>query len=103
MDRIQFGKVAVLMGGASAEREISLMSGTGVLQALRASGVDAHAFDPAERDLHELRRRRASRAASSRCTAVSAKTARCRARWNCSASPTPARASWPARSPSTRS
>ncbi len=49
------GKVAVLMGGASAERAISLLSGTGVLQALRARGVDAHAFDPAERDLHELR------------------------------------------------
>jgi D-alanine-D-alanine ligase len=55
-DRTQFGKVAVLMGGASAEREVSLMSGKGVLQALRASGVDAHAFDPAERDLAELRR-----------------------------------------------
>ena len=52
----RFGKVAVLMGGASAEREISLMSGTGVLQALRTSGVDAHAFDPAQRDLIELRR-----------------------------------------------
>lgn len=39
-----FGKVAVLMGGASAEREISLLSGNGVLQALRDSGVDAHAF-----------------------------------------------------------
>jgi D-alanine-D-alanine ligase len=50
-----FGKVAVLMGGASAEREVSLMSGTGVLQALRASGVDAHAFDPAQRELGELR------------------------------------------------
>ncbi len=50
------GKVAVLMGGASAEREISLMSGQGVLQALRSQGVDAHAFDPAERDLWELRR-----------------------------------------------
>ncbi len=49
------GKVAVLMGGASAEREISLMSGAGVLQALQARGVDAHAFDPAERDLHVLR------------------------------------------------
>ena len=52
----EFGKVAVLMGGASAEREVSLMSGRGVLQALRASGVDAHAFDPAERDLLELKR-----------------------------------------------
>jgi len=51
----EFGKVAVLMGGASAEREVSLMSGTGVLAALRARGVDAHAFDPAERDLSALR------------------------------------------------
>ena len=50
------GKVAVLMGGMSAEREVSLMSGTGVLQALRSQGVDAHAFDPAERDLVELKR-----------------------------------------------
>ncbi|HTP61682.1 MAG TPA: D-alanine--D-alanine ligase [Burkholderiales bacterium] len=50
------GKVAVLLGGKSAEREISLMSGTGVLKALRAKGVDAHAFDPAERDLFELKR-----------------------------------------------
>ncbi|MEP6964863.1 MAG: D-alanine--D-alanine ligase [Polaromonas sp.] len=49
-------KVAVLMGGLSAEREISLMSGQGVLQALRSRGVDAHAFDPAERDLGELRK-----------------------------------------------
>ncbi len=49
------GKVAVLMGGASAEREISLMSGAGVLQALLSRGVDAHAFDPAQRDLHALR------------------------------------------------
>ena len=52
----EFGKVAVLMGGASAEREVSLMSGDGVLQALRASGIDARAFDPAERDLFELKR-----------------------------------------------
>ncbi len=51
-----FGKVAVLMGGRSAEREISLMSGGGVLKALRAKGVDAHAFDPAERDVADLRR-----------------------------------------------
>ena len=52
----QFGKVAVLMGGASAEREVSLMSGTGVLKALLSKGVDAHAFDPAERDLSDLKR-----------------------------------------------
>lgn len=49
------GKVAVLMGGESAEREISLLSGNGVLEALRQTGVDAHAFDPAERGLHELK------------------------------------------------
>lgn len=49
------GKVAVLMGGSSAEREISLLSGHGVLDALRQVGVDAHAFDPAERGLHELK------------------------------------------------
>jgi D-alanine-D-alanine ligase len=50
------GKVAVLMGGTSAEREVSLMSGAGVLAALRSQGVDAHAFDPAERELVELKR-----------------------------------------------
>jgi len=56
IDPKAMGKVAVLMGGFSAEREISLMSGHGVLQALLAQGVDAHAFDPAERELGELRR-----------------------------------------------
>ncbi len=49
------GKVAVLMGGASAEREISLISGRAVLAALVSKGVDAHAFDPAERSLFELK------------------------------------------------
>jgi D-alanine-D-alanine ligase len=53
---INLGKVAVLMGGASAEREVSLMSGQGVLQALRQRGVDAYAFDPAERAMDELKR-----------------------------------------------
>ena len=53
---MNFGKVAVLMGGSSAEREISLMSGGGVLAALKSQGVDAHAFDPSERDLVELKR-----------------------------------------------
>ena len=53
---MNFGKVAVLMGGTSAEREISLMSGNGVLKALRSKGVDAHAFDPKERDLFDLKR-----------------------------------------------
>ena len=51
-----FGKVAVLMGGTSAEREISILSGTGVLAALRSQGIDAHAFDPADRDLGELKK-----------------------------------------------
>ncbi len=51
----RFGKVAVLLGGNSAEREVSLMSGRAVLDALRAEGVDAHPFDPAERDLHQLK------------------------------------------------
>lgn len=49
-----FGKVAVLMGGRSAERDVSLMSGRAVLDALRRQGVDAHAFDPAERPLEDL-------------------------------------------------
>jgi D-alanine-D-alanine ligase len=52
---LDFGKVAVLMGGRSAEREISLMSGKGVLAALLSSGVDAHAFDPARHDMNELK------------------------------------------------
>ena len=50
-----WGKVAVLLGGRSAEREISLLSGNAVLAALKNQGVDAHAFDPAERELAELK------------------------------------------------
>jgi len=56
------GKVAVLMGGPSAEREISLISGKAVLAALRSKGVDAHAFDPAERELFDLKREGFARA-----------------------------------------
>ena len=52
---VSFGKVAVLMGGSSAERDVSLMSGSGVLAALQSQGVDAHAFDPAQRPLQELK------------------------------------------------
>ncbi len=59
---VQFGKVAVLMGGRSGEREVSLMSGNGVLQALRSRGVDAHAFDPAEQSMDELQRQGFKRA-----------------------------------------
>ncbi len=50
----EFGKVGVLFGGRSAEREVSLMSGEGVLKALQDKGVDAHGFDPAARSLAEL-------------------------------------------------
>jgi D-alanine-D-alanine ligase len=57
-----FGKVAVLAGGRSAEREVSLRSGAGVLAALRDAGVDAHAFDPALRPMDDLRREGFARA-----------------------------------------
>jgi len=50
----EFGKVGVLFGGRSAEREVSLMSGKGVLAALQSKGVDAHGFDTAERGIAEL-------------------------------------------------
>ena len=50
----QFGKVGVLFGGRSAERDVSIMSGTGVLAALKSRGVDAHAFDPGVQSLAEL-------------------------------------------------
>jgi D-alanine-D-alanine ligase len=56
IDARALGKTAVLMGGTSAEREISLLSGNGVLAALRAAGVDASAFDTRDRDLGDLRR-----------------------------------------------
>lgn len=49
-----FGKVAVLFGGDSAEREVSLKSGAAVLAALRGQGVDAHAFDPSQKPLSDL-------------------------------------------------
>lgn len=55
-DVLALGRVAVLMGGSSAERDISLMSGNGVLAALQSQGVDAHAFDPSVQDLSELKR-----------------------------------------------
>ena len=55
-DPQQFGKVAVLYGGRSAEREVSIMSGSGVLAALQSRGVDAHAFDPRDRSLEDLKR-----------------------------------------------
>ena len=54
VDTAQFGKVAVLMGGLSAEREISLQSGNAVLTALQNKGVDAHAVDVGENIINEL-------------------------------------------------
>lgn len=55
IDAKSLGKVAVLFGGISAERPVSLMSGNGVMAALRSIGVDAHAFDPAEQPLQALK------------------------------------------------
>ena len=54
LDLKSFGRVGVLLGGKSGEREISLMSGNGVLEALRAKGIDAHAFDTGLRCPTEL-------------------------------------------------
>ena len=54
LDLKSFGRVGVLLGGKSGEREISLMSGNGVLEALRSKGVDAHAFDTGLRCPTEL-------------------------------------------------
>ena len=53
-DATALGKVGVLFGGRSAERDVSIMSGTGVLAALKRCGVDAHAFDPGQRSIAEL-------------------------------------------------
>jgi len=58
---MNFGKVAVLLGGKSAEREVSLKSGAMVLKALRSRSIDAHAFDPAERSLEDLLREKFAR------------------------------------------
>jgi D-alanine-D-alanine ligase len=56
-----FGKVGVLFGGRSAEREISIMSGTGVLRALQSRGIDAHPFDPGTHSLADLAAQRFDR------------------------------------------
>jgi D-alanine-D-alanine ligase len=53
-DAREFGRVAVLFGGTSSEREISLLSGNACLAALARGGIDAHAFDPRERPLADL-------------------------------------------------
>jgi len=59
---MNLGKVAVLLGGKSAEREVSLNSGGMVLAALKKKGVDAHAFDPAEKSIESLKKERFDRA-----------------------------------------
>ena len=53
-DACDFGRVAVMLGGTSAEREVSLDTGTAVLEALRSRDVDAHAWDPAQHEFAEL-------------------------------------------------
>jgi len=58
---MNFGKVAVILGGKSAEREVSLKSGGMVLAALRKKGIDAHPFDPKERDVQDLVKERFAR------------------------------------------
>ena len=50
----EFGRVAVMLGGHSSEREVSLNSGAAVLQALQSKGIDAHAWDPAENSMTEF-------------------------------------------------
>lgn len=62
VDPRELGRVAVLFGGSSSEREVSLMSGRGVLDALLSRGVDAIAFDPAQRELGALLREGVQRA-----------------------------------------
>ncbi|MGI9343881.1 MAG: D-alanine--D-alanine ligase [Gammaproteobacteria bacterium] len=53
-DTVEFGRVAVMLGGHSSEREVSLDTGAAVLKALTAKGVDAHAWDPAEKTMSEF-------------------------------------------------
>ena len=61
MSKSDFGKVAVLLGGRSAERAISLKSGKAVLDGLRRRGVNAHPFDPAEQPMEALRQQEFNR------------------------------------------
>ena len=61
IDVKKLGRVVVLMGGPSSEREISLLSGNGVLAALREKGVDAYAFDPVVNSLFDLPREKFDR------------------------------------------
>ena len=80
MNTHNFGKVAVLYGGISAEREVSLKSGAMVHAALIAQGVDAHLFDTGERDVFELKTQGFE--LISLCMGVLVKMAQCKARSN---------------------
>ena len=83
-----FGKVAVLLGGRSAERAISLRSGHAVLDALLRQGVDAHPFDPSEQHMEQLLQRGFNRSILP-CTDAMARTVPYKAHWNSWAFPIP--------------
>ena len=71
-------KVAVLLGGTSAEREVSLQSGAAVLAGLREAGIDAHGVDTRDFPVTQLKERGSPKCLS-RCMAAAARTAPCRA------------------------
>jgi D-alanine-D-alanine ligase-like ATP-grasp enzyme len=91
-----FGKVAVLLGGDSSEREISLLSGNAVLAALKRRGVDAHAFDP-QREAGAGAASEGFERAWIALHGPGGEDGSCRARSSGSASPTPAAACSPRR------
>ena len=102
--RVAMSRVAVLKGGRSLERQVSLRSGARVEDALRAARATSVVAIDVGRDLVErLLRERSPTWRSSRCTAATARTAPCRSCSRCSASPTPARARAPACAAGTRS
>lgn len=73
-------KIAVLFGGTSAEREVSLNSGAAVLAGLREGGVDAHPVDPRDVDITQLKKQGFKRLLPS--TAAAGKMALCRGCWS---------------------
>ncbi len=75
-------KIAVLSGGTSAEREVSLNSGAAVLAGLREGGIDAHGVDPREVAVLNLQQAWASIKSLSLCMVAAAKTAPCRGCWS---------------------
>ena len=94
-----YGRVGVLYGGHSGEREVSLQSGAGVHQALRSAGVDAHLFDTGRHSLAELAQAGFDRV----FIALHGRHGEDRARWSCWAFPRPAAVRWHRRWPWTRS